>query len=64
MSSFIPNKPEKIVNVQITAREAHLLKIIRKYAFGRITVYKANGILIRVEPVESQLLNEDEGIDL
>ena len=62
MSTFVPNVPEKEVSVIISARESHLLKILRQYQFGKIMVYKANGRLVRVEPTESYLLNDnDEG---
>lgn len=64
MNSFTPNKPEKKITAEISAREAHLLKILRKYSFGKITIHKANGILVRAEPMESHLLNEQEGVDL
>lgn len=61
---FAPYQPEKIVRVKITAREAHLIKVLRHYDFGKIVVHKANGLLIRVEPNESQLINEEDGMDL
>ena len=63
-NTFTPFKEEKLLRVEITAREAHLIKVLRKYSFGKIMVYKANGVLIRVEPNESQLINEDDGLDL
>lgn len=63
-NTFAPNKPEKTIEVIISAREAHLLKILRKYSFGKIIIYKANGILVRVEPTESQLISEDEGLNV
>ena len=63
-NTFAPNKPEKMVTVEISARECHLLKVLRKYNFGKIMIYKANRVLIRVEPTESQLISEDEGLSL
>jgi len=62
--TFTPHKEERMIIVKISCREAHLLKVLRKYSFGTIIVHKANGILIRVEPNESQLISEDEGMDL
>jgi len=62
--TFTPNIAEKHLRIEVTAKEAHLIKVLRKYSFGKIMVYKANGVLIRVEPNESQLLNEDDGLDL
>lgn len=53
-----------MVTVKITAKEAHLLMVLRKYRFGKIVVHKAEGILIRVEPNESQLITEEDGLKL
>ena len=61
---FAPNKPEVMLTVTISGREAHLLKVLRKYEFGKIIVHKLNGLLVRVEPTESHLLTEEEGMDL
>ena len=61
---FVTNQPTKKLKVEITAKEAHLLKVLRKYTFGKIVVHKANGVLVRVEPTESTLLDEKEGLDL
>lgn len=63
-ATFVPEQPVKMLRVEITAKEAHLLKILRKYPFGKIMVHKANGMLVRVEPTESTLLNEEAGLDL
>lgn len=63
-SQFVTNKPEKLVKVIIWAKEVHLLKILRKYQFGKIVIHKANGVLVRVEPTDSILINEEEGEDL
>jgi len=64
MSDFKPEKPEKKIKVEITAREAYLLKKLRKCSFGKVIVHKMNGLLIRVESTESQLINEEDGLDL
>lgn len=61
---FQTNKPEKQIQVIITAREVHLLKVIRTIDFGDIIVKKANGIIIRVEPKTSILIEEQEGLAL
>ena len=61
---FVTEQTTEKIKVEITAREAHLLKVIRKYPFGKIVIHKANGILVRVEPTESTLLDEKEGLDL
>lgn len=63
-NQFQPPVPEKLITVNITAREAHLLKILRGINFGKITVQKIEGKLVRVEPVESVLLSEEAGLSL
>jgi len=62
--TFEPHKAEKTLKAEITAREAHLLKTLRQYSFGKFTIHKANGILIRLESNESILIDEKEGIIL
>jgi len=64
MSGFIPAKPEEEIVVKITKREAVLLDKLRKYAFGRFLVHKANGLIIRVEITDSQLIEENTETDL
>lgn len=64
VNQFAPQQPEKKVVVEITAREAHCLKKLRESAFGKIIVHKANGIIVRVESTESQMINETDGLDL
>ena len=61
---FSPPKVEQKVEMTVSAKEAHLLMVLRKYRFGKIIVHKADGILIRVEPNESQLLTEEDGLKL
>ena len=58
---FVPEKPEVKVSVEITAKEAHLLKCLRKCSYGKIIVHKHAGKLIRVESSESVMLTEDKG---
>jgi len=50
--------------MQITAKEAHLLKVLRSINFGKIIVQKLNGQLVRVEPSVSIILSEQEGLTL
>jgi len=64
MNAFAPHKPEEIIVVKITKREAVLLEKLRKYAFGRFLVHKADGLLIRVEINDSQLIEENTDVDL
>lgn len=56
-------KPEKIITMEVTAREAHMIKIIRDVSFGDIVVRKFDGKPIRVEPKSSYLITE-EGVKL
>ena len=64
-NSLVPKQPEKMIIARISLREAHLLKVLRKYEFGKIIVHKMNGILVRAELNESLLIKEDEaGLDL
>lgn len=58
-ATFTPTKPEQKVNMEITAREAHLINELRKCNFGKVIVFKANGILVRLETSESILLTEN-----
>lgn len=62
--TFKPHEPEKTIEVVITRREAVLLQRLRKYAFGKIIVHKMNGLVIRIEPQSSELIEQDEEIDL
>lgn len=62
LNQFSPKKEEKTVRMEITAKEAHLLKILRGISFGKVIVQKAEGRLVRVEPSESILLTEEAGI--
>ena len=59
---FNPRKPEKTLNIEVTGKEAHLIKCLRKLAFGKGIIHKANGVLIRFETTESMILDEDEGL--
>ena len=61
---YKPYEPEKRVEVVITKREAVLIQKLRKYPFGKFVVHKMNGILIRIEPQSSELIEEDSEIDL
>ena len=61
---FRPHKPQEIVVVKITKREAALLQKLRKYTFGNFLVYKTNGLLMRVEITDSQMIDENTIIDL
>lgn len=63
--TFIPEKPEEMVTVNITKREAILLGKLRAFPYGRVLVHKAEGIIIRIEPTNSIIIDpEKEDVDL
>lgn len=61
---FKPYTPEKKVTVTIFKREAVLLYKLRKISYGKVTIHKASGMLVRIEPTSSELIEEDQEIDL
>jgi len=56
MMQFVPHQPDKMVNVDISEAELFVIEELRKYEFGKITIHKANGVLVRLEPVISILI--------
>ena len=64
MTTFTPHKPEEMVVVKITRREAGLLTKLRRSAFGQFLVHKANGLIIRVEIQDSQVIDDSAEFDL
>lgn len=63
--AFAPHEPEKKVSVTITEREAVLLTKLRAFPYGKILVHKAEGLIVRIEPTNSILIQPDkEKIDL
>jgi len=63
-TTFAPHKAQEEVLVKITKREAILVQKLRKYVFGKFIIHKANGLLVRLEINDSQLIEEDTEIDL
>jgi len=61
---FKPYKKEEKIIVTISKREAVLLDKLRRYAYGKFEIHKANGVLIRIEIRDSQLIEEDAPINL
>ncbi len=53
---FVPHKPEKTLQIEVTEKEAKLIEILRKYSFGKFTVSKINNLLIRIEIRENVLI--------
>lgn len=63
-SPFVPHKPEKMITIEASGKEATLIKILRKYPFGKFTVHKVNNLLVRVEINDSRMIKEKNGLDL
>lgn len=61
---FVPHKPEEMVLVKISKKEAVLLQKLRHYAYGQFVVHKAAGILVRVEITDSQMIDTSTEVDL
>ena len=61
---FVPDKPEKMITINVSGKEANLIKILRKYPFGKFVVHKANNLLIRIEINDSKMIKEENGLDL
>ena len=61
---FVPHKPEEMVLVKVTKKEAVLIQKLRKYAFGQFVVHKISGVLVRVEITDSQMIEADTEIEL
>jgi len=61
---FTPTQVEKMILVEVSIKEADLIKRLRKYSYGKILVFKANGILVRIEVQDSQMLDGEGGLDL
>jgi len=57
MTQFVPHIPEKLVTEKISERELIVLEELRKYPYGKITIHKANGVLVRIEPSLSILID-------
>lgn len=62
--AFKPFVPEKQITVVITKREAILLTKLRRHAYGKVVVHKINGMIVRVESQESELIDENQESNL
>ena len=63
-NTFGPEKPVRMFLIQVHPKEADLIKKLRRYSYGQITVFKANGDLVRIEIKDSQRLEVEGGLDL
>lgn len=62
--TFVPNKPEQMVMAKIFRKEAVLLTKLRRYSYGKFTIHKVNGLIMRLEINESQTIDEDDEAEL
>jgi hypothetical protein len=62
--TFAPYTEEKKILVQLTLREAHLIKMMRLVDYGNVTIFKANKQVLRVEANKSIILNDIDGKEL
>jgi len=62
--TFVPHKPEVMIAMKVSGKEADMIKRIRKVSFGKIVVHKVDNLLVRIEITKSQLLEESRGLDL
>lgn len=63
-SEFKPYRAREEVSCVIYKDEAVLLTKLRKYAYGKFVVHKADAIVIRVETNESLLIENDGEVNL
>ena len=63
-NQFVPHKPEEMLAVKISKREAVLISKLRKYPFGKFLVHKMNGFLMRIEIEDSQIIDETGEADM
>jgi len=62
-TNFTAHKPEEIVRVNITRKEALMVQEVRRHQYGKITIHKADGIIVRTEINISKLLDDKETLD-
>lgn len=63
-NEYKPYKPEEQITVTIFKREAILVSKLRKVSFGKIMVHKMDGKIVRIEPTGSEIIDENQEVDL
>ena len=63
-NNFKPYQSPIKVTCEIFKTEAILLEKLRKHAYGKFTVQKVDGKIIRLEINHSQLIQEDDEVSL
>ena len=61
---FVPQAPERMIEMEVSGREANLIDILRIYPFGKFIVLKRYNRLLRIEIKKSELIKEEKGLDL
>jgi hypothetical protein len=59
ITTFKPHQPETYINARITVKECNVIAELRKCQFGRISIYKADNMIIRIETVKSKKIEEN-----
>ncbi len=54
-----PKLPSKITTIDLNEMELDLVETLRRYSFGEFVIYKADGLLLRIEIKESRLLGKE-----
>ena len=54
MIQFVPHQPPKMITVEIAEKEFKVIEYLRKIQFGKAIIYKADGLLVRIEIIESE----------
>jgi hypothetical protein len=55
---------QKVIVVELSPKEAHLISILRQKDFGRFTIHKQSGEPVRIEIEESRLIEEEKGFEI
>lgn len=64
MTRFTPHKAQKQVTVTITSLEAVLIQKLRRYAYGKFTVNKVDGLITHLEINNREKIDEMDDINL
>lgn len=64
MNTFTPHHKEEEIVVKITKKEAVMIHKLRKHAFGKFVIHKANNVLTRIEITSSEMLEIETEVDL
>lgn len=63
-NEYKPYKPEEQITVTIFKREAILVSKLRKVVFGKVMVHKMDGKIVRIEPTGSEIIDENQDVEL